>query len=372
MSTASKVSTAQSWPSLLLTKLLSVMRRHSFQSAKLLRSVSIRWPAASEMAAVLAMVLSAIICGRKLMTGSRSVAAIATRFPESSALSTPRRMAWRNLLGAKTRQTGRRSERPCPSRMGDGRSRYWMAMWSLLPMRRRVSAPGRSVFAKATFGLAFMAAHAAFAGSPSDLPPLAVTYLPILAAEARRLWPEGDLPTLAAQTEQETCPSLRHSRCWSPRAELRTSRERGVGLGQITRTAKADNLRAMLLRHPRDLAGWSWDSQTLYDPALQARALVLMNRDNQPVADGAATAADWWAMVLVAYNGGPGRVRSDRRLCAGTPGCDPSRWFGHVERTSLLQRTAVHGYGKSFFEINREYPRRILLERRDRYVGAPS
>lgn len=203
-----------------------------------------------------------------------------------------------------------------------------------------------------------------------EIPPGAARYLPVLAAEQRAHWPEGDLAMLAGQVEQETCISLRHPRCWTPRAELRTAHEQGIGLGQITRTAKADSLAAMLARHPRDLAGWSWSAPTLYDPVLQARALVLMNQDNMPVAVGAATALDRDAMILTAYNGGPGRVRSDRRLCAGTSGCDPSRWFGHAERTSLLARKAAVGYGKSFFEINREYSRLILLVRRERYVGA--
>lgn len=205
----------------------------------------------------------------------------------------------------------------------------------------------------------------------AELPPNAVKYLPVLANEQRVYWPDSDLPTLAAQTEQETCLNLKHSRCWSPRAELRTQRERGVGFPQITKTAKFDNLKAMVMRHPRELAGWSWDSPTLYDPVMQARALVLMGRDNMGVAEGAATSADWWAMVLVAHNAGPGRVRSDRRLCAGTPGCDPSRWFGNAENTSLLAKQPLGGvYKKSFFQISREYPRRILFERREKYVGA--
>lgn len=203
-----------------------------------------------------------------------------------------------------------------------------------------------------------------------EIPPGAVRYLPVLAAEQREHWPDADLALLAGQVEQETCISLRHSKCWSPRAELRTARERGVGLGQITRTASMDNLAALVLRHPRELSGWSWSAPTLYDSALQARGLVLLDRDNAPVATGAATEMDRAAMILVAYNGGACRVRSDRRLCAGTVGCDPARWFEHAERTSLLARRPAAGYGKSFFEINREYPRNILLIRRERYVDA--
>lgn len=75
------------------------------------------------------------------------------------------------------------------------------------------------------------------------------------------------------------------------------------------------------------------------------------------------------AMMLAGYNGGMGGVASDRRVCAATPGCDPSRWLGHAEHTSLKARTAVPGYGKSFFVTNREYPRNILFMRRARYLS---
>jgi len=47
---------------------------------------------------------------------------------------------------------------------------------------------------------------------------------------------------------------------------------------------------------------------------------------------------------------------------------DPGRWFGHVELTSLKARTAVKGYGQSFYEINRGYVRSIWFERRPRYT----
>jgi membrane-bound lytic murein transglycosylase MltF len=82
-----------------------------------------------------------------------------------------------------------------------------------------------------------------------------------------------------------------------------------------------------------------------------------------------ATPLDRLAMTLASYNGGRGGLTNDRRMCAASPGCDPSRWFGNVERTSRKAKTAAKGYGKSFFETNREYPRNILLLRRVRYLS---
>ena len=173
---------------------------------------------------------------------------------------------------------------------------------------------------------------------------------------------------LGAQVEQETCPSLKHPRCWSPRAELRTSRERGVGLGQITRTDRFDSLAEMRAQFPRALADWSWTGESLYDPRLQLRGLVLMGWRNWRALADVPAVGERLAMSLASYNGGLGGLASDRRVCAATPGCDPGRWWGNVERTSLKAKTAVAGYGKSFFEINREYTRNVLIVRRPRYA----
>jgi len=202
-----------------------------------------------------------------------------------------------------------------------------------------------------------------------EVPPGAVQYMPVLKDEIRTNWPGMHMPSaLAAQVEQESCVSLKSARCWNPRAELRTSREQGVGFGQVTRTARFDALAELREQFPEQLRGWSWSSATLYDPHYQLRALVLMDRRNWGVITGTATPDDRLAMALTAYNGGLGGLSSDRRMCAATRGCDPGRWFGHVERTSLKSRTVVGGYGRSFFAINRAYAPAVLFTRRPKYV----
>jgi len=209
-----------------------------------------------------------------------------------------------------------------------------------------------------------------------DIPANARLYLPVLVAEQQAHWSDLTAPSvLAAQVEQETCISLKHPRCWSPRAELRTSREQGVGLSQITRTwrpdgsLRFDSLAELRAQFPRQLAGWGWDLPTLHDPAYQIRALILMDRRNWLTIQGAASDTDRMAMTLASYNGGLRGLAADRAMCAGTAGCDPGVWAGHVERTCTKATVAATGYGRSFCDINREYPRNILGPRRAKYLA---
>ncbi len=225
---------------------------------------------------------------------------------------------------------------------------------------------GRCILAAAVLFLMVTASRA------DEAPAAAQQLLPILKAEQMQYWPGMPLPSaLGAQVEQETCISLKHRSCWSPRAELRTSREQGVGLGQLTRTFRADAstrfdaLDEIVKSFPKELANLSWDNR--YDARLQLRALVLKDLQGYRLVMGAGSDRDRLAMSFAAYNGGLGGLASDRRACAATPGCDAGRWFGHVERTSLKAKAALPGYGKSFFEINREYVRNILIVRRVRY-----
>lgn len=217
--------------------------------------------------------------------------------------------------------------------------------------------------------IAAAAAAAAVVAAPEDypeLPPNSLQYLPILQDQTARYWPELTEPSLlAGQVEQETCISLTSKKCWSKRAELKTKRERGIGLGQITKTRRFDALSELRALFPSDLAKFTWRSP--YDPVLQIRALVLKDRYNYQMMSFADDDKDRMAFTFAAYNGGTGGVITDRRLCAETEGCDPSHWYEHVEKTSLKATTTAGGYGQSFFCINRQYPWRIMFTRADKY-----
>ena len=66
-----------------------------------------------------------------------------------------------------------------------------------------------------------------------------------------------------------------------------------------------------------------------------------------------ATSPDKWAFSQSAYNGGPGWTKRERRLCAAIPGCDPRRWYDHVEKQCHPKR-ATWACAE-----NRDYPIRI-------------
>lgn len=200
------------------------------------------------------------------------------------------------------------------------------------------------------------------------VPVAAESIIGMLVMLTTTYWP--DMPMLSflpAQIEQETCYSLTHSKCFNPRAELKTSREYGFGLGQITITPSFNNFNTVK-RLEASLASWQW--QDRYDKEKQLIALLAMDRNEykscKPLMQDSYNAL---ACTAARYNGGAGGFNTDRRLCSNTKGCDPKKWFGHVELYSTKAKKPASGYGKSFYEINREYVRNILINRRQKYAA---
>jgi hypothetical protein len=199
----------------------------------------------------------------------------------------------------------------------------------------------------------------------TTIPENAKKYAPMLKKELQERWPDSPKRSyFAGQIEQETCVSLQSKKCWSPQAELKTSREYGFGLGQVTKTDRFDNFQEAK-KLDKSLMPWKWENR--FDPVYQIRTLVLMdkslyNRLPKEVLDREA-------FMLSAYNGGMGSVLNDRRLCKSTKGCDPNLWFANVEITSFKSRIKLPGYGEDFFSINRKYVSNILIKRHEKYIS---
>lgn len=154
-------------------------------------------------------------------------------------------------------------------------------------------------------------------------------------------------------------------------AELKTSRENGIGFGQVTRAYRADgsvrfDKQSELVAAHQSLKGWTWD--TRYNPEYQMRALVELDRSLFKAVSCAATIPDRIKFALSGYNGGAGGVRQDQLLCRNTPGCNPCMWDGNVALRSTKSKVKWQGYGQSAYDINRGYVDIIWNKRRAKYI----
>ncbi len=206
-----------------------------------------------------------------------------------------------------------------------------------------------------------------------DLPPNAITYLPMLKTEQMRAWPDHPAPSvLASLVEQETCISLKHSRCWSPASKLKTDREEGAGFGQITRawakdgSTRFDTIDVAKALDP-GLASLTW-SNVYSRPDLQMRAMVAMNRDCYVRAGRLIEdTGNKLCFCDAAYNGGWAGMQAERRACGLSAGCDPQQWFGNVEQHCLKSKVKWQGYGASACDINRGHVDAVINKRRPKY-----
>ena len=211
------------------------------------------------------------------------------------------------------------------------------------------------------------------AARAGELPGQAATYLPMVQAAKDSQWRGHPSPqVLGGMVEQETCITLKHTRCWSPQARLKSVREEGAGLGQLTRTWRSDGqvrfdaLAEMRMRHP-ELRALSWAN--VYErPDLQALALVLKAHDDFQALSVVVDPIERVAFQVAAYNRGLGGVQNERRACQIKAGCDPQRWWGHVETTCTASRAPIYG-GRSACDINRAHVRNVIHVRSPRYAG---
>lgn len=225
-----------------------------------------------------------------------------------------------------------------------------------------------------TYGLLALFGSAARAQDVRTfIPPAAESYRTALKAEQSRHWPDHPrAELLPALIEHESCISLKHSRCWNPKSRLKSSREEGAGFGQITRAwspdgrLRFDALQEMKERHPA-LREWSW-ANVYQRPDLQLRAVVLKSRGDFLTLRAVTDPHQRLAFADAAYNGGMGGVNKDRRACGLKSGCDPQRWFGHVEGTCTKSRAPLYG-GRSACDINRHHVHDVLNVRAPKYLG---
>lgn len=172
--------------------------------------------------------------------------------------------------------------------------------------------------------------------------------------------------------EHESCISLTHKRCWEPTSRLKTQREEGAGLGQLTRTYRKDgtirfdSLTDMRNRYRESLKELTW--KNVYQrPDLQIRAITLMSRENYLRLSDVPNDFERISFMDAAYNGGLKGVYNDRRLCGLTKGCDPNVWLGNVENTCTKSTKAIYDVRSPCY-INRHHVKDVMLYNLPKYV----
>lgn len=204
---------------------------------------------------------------------------------------------------------------------------------------------------------------AAPASGSVGISPQARELLPLLATVIRAQWPACPQPwVIAGKIEQESA--------WKVRAELKTSREYGFGLGQITIAYNADgterfNNFAHALRVTMMSKTITWEKR--FDPTFQLTYSVLMDRANYAAVatffddDESRTAG-----MLIAYNAGLGAILR-RKAEAVRRGVDPPRkWYGGLESIHPRSEDRVL-YGRPLYRRINEYPALIMRTRATKY-----
>lgn len=222
-----------------------------------------------------------------------------------------------------------------------------------------ISLPGKTWFFRIFFLLFTMsiviAAHAQTA-RVSKLPGEAQLYLPMLKEEIDKAWPDIPIREFhAGLIDQESG--------WKTKAVLKTDREYGCGLGQMTMTYKADgsvrfDTISDMKKVDKELAGWNWrDCANVH---YQLRAIVVKTKmDAKTCFSSMANFEEAMACTAAKYNGGGGSITTRVRLCRVDGDCDPTKWFDNLQNQCGMSKVKAKGYGESFCEINSKYPGRI-------------
>lgn len=176
---------------------------------------------------------------------------------------------------------------------------------------------------------------------------------------------------LGSLVEHESCISLTHSRCWNPKSRLKSQREEGAGLWQLTRAWRIDGslrfdvISELRTKYPKDLYELNW-SNVYTRPDLQMRAGILKSKENYEYFLKTTDVNNALYFGDAGYNGGNAGVDRERAACKMASKCDYNVWFGNVERFCLKSTTALYG-NRSACDINRHHVKDVFLIRANKY-----
>ena len=195
---------------------------------------------------------------------------------------------------------------------------------------------------------------------PTNAKPL----IPYVYEESKRLLPNFKMyPYFPALIEHESCITLCSKKCWNAKSRLKTSREEGAGLGQITRAwrngkLRFDTLAYLKRKYRKELNDLKW-SNIYNKPKLQIRAMVLLWKENYKRFPNSIDFENKLAFSDASYNQGYYRTYKDRQLCKLKKGCNPKLWFGNVELTCTASKRKLYG-NRSACDISRHHVRDVF------------
>lgn len=201
-------------------------------------------------------------------------------------------------------------------------------------------------------------------------------YLSMMADTFNQYWPDAPMKYIEpGKLDRETaCPNIK--KCWNPYVELKTSREWGIGLSEITKTwnkdgtVRFDNWTEAKRKYKEQLAGWNFEGDAKYEAKYHIIYSILEDKGNyKRMAILFENTIDRWAGTLVSYNAGGGRVNSRFAICKITEGCDTSKWFGGLETVSSSAEKKSVIYGVSLQKRVNDYPFDVIFKRSLKYIG---
>lgn len=203
----------------------------------------------------------------------------------------------------------------------------------------------------------------------NTIPKNAYEYIPVLNSEVKSIWPTHPFPHyFGGLIEHESCITLTHSRCWSPNSQLKTKREEGAGLTQLTRAydesgrLRFDMIASLKSIYSTQLKELSWEN-VYQRPDLQIRAMLLLSSSDYKNYLKVEDELERIKLTDAAYNRGAGNINKQRRLCGLKPNCNPDIWLD--VSSQCVAKTNI--YGRTACQINAHHVDDVINKRMPKY-----
>jgi len=204
------------------------------------------------------------------------------------------------------------------------------------------------------------------------IPKNAYNVLPLIKNKQMQIWPDHPDPAyIAALIEHESCVSLTSPRCFSHKSSLKTAREEGAGLGQLTRAynkegkIRFDKLEEMSSKYNRYLSELTW--KNVYTrPDLQVAAVILLSKENYRAFDPKIPLLHRLKFADASYNQGLGKTKRDRTQCGLKKNCDPNYWDNNVELIKSPGLKPLYG-NRTAWDISRHHVKDVFTVRKPKY-----